>query len=264
MSLHHAVIITAAGSSTRFNSGLSGNTKKEFINFEGHSILYHSLRPFFETEGLSCVAVTYKKGTQEVVIKALEELYIQKNIPIFLVEGGKSRQESVFNALCELKKHKEEIKFDFVSIHDGARPFVTKSIIENCLGYARIFGGAVPSVAVRDSLAKVDEEGFVSERVDRTNVYQIQTPQTFDFDKIMEAHLFAYEHNLDYFTDDTAVFSSKGYRAVAVRGDAANRKITYPEDLGIKEDAPEEETAEITGCTGNCSTCHGSCIKEFE
>lgn len=258
---NHAVILTAAGSSERFNIASTVKTKKEFIEFDGHAVLYHALKPFTLVENLKAVAVTYKAGTLEIAKKALEELTEIPGVEFFFVEGGKTRQESVFNALKTLHEHNDELNISLVSIHDGARPFVSQLTIENCLGYAKLFGGAVPGLAVHDSLVKVDEMGCISTAVDRKDVYRVQTPQTFNFETIYQAHLYANENKLCNFTDDTAVFSFAGHQTVVVKGDEANKKVTYPEDLGISLQESNEE-AEITGCTGNCSTCHGSCIKE--
>lgn len=250
----NAAVITAAGSSQRFNSSSNG-TKKEFILLNGKSILANAVSPFLEVPNLKAVIITYKDGALEETKKALEGLDF-KAVPFFFVKGGKTRQESVFNALKELKNH-SEIEIEVVSIHDGARPFVTKDIIMDCIAYAKLFGGAAPAIAVADTLVHVGEDGFIDGRLNRNGAYQIQTPQVFGWPDIYEAH--ANAKRSDY-TDDTEIFSDFGKKVAVVSGSPENRKITFSKDIP----GYEEKNENTMGCTGNCSTCHGLCVKEEE
>ncbi len=229
--MRHAVIITAAGSSSRFNNAQSSQgVKKEFVKFQDEAVLVRSIRPFLSVDGLVAIVVTYKKEFFDETIDCLKQLNIPSTIKPFLVRGGSTRQESVFNALQLLN---EEVKnLELVSIHDGARPFVTKEVIEQCLKTASMVGGAAPALPMSDTLVQV-ENGIIVSRLDRSKIYGVQTPQTFCFSDIYKAHLAAKEKakaGLIY-TDDTQIFTDYGFKVAIVNGDPKNKKITYPSDL---------------------------------
>ncbi len=231
MSVRLAAIITAAGSSSRFNNGDSVVRKKEFVDLNGHSVLYSACIPFLKHQNIVALFITYRKGLKEETRGALEDILDQKKVPVFLVEGGDSRQDSVFNALYEINRLNEQLNVNCVCIHDGARPFVTEKIISDTVDTAVKFGGAVPVVHVTDTLIKTDRNGFMKESLNRENVCRVQTPQTFVFPEIFKAHELAQSrHNAGY-TDDTRVFMDYGMNVMAVEGSEDNVKITFPKDI---------------------------------
>ena len=259
MPVCHAVIVTAAGSSSRFNaanvaSSASGSScasvcasvKKEFLLVKGKSILANAVMPFLQVKGLALVLITYRKASLQETKESLKDLDLPTAVELVFVEGGATRQESVFNALKELdyiNVHRQ-LGIELVSIHDGARPFVKKETIEACLEAALKTGGAAPCVPVSDTLVRA-ERGLLCGRLDRTNVYAVQTPQTFRFPEILQAHeAVAHEvsreqageqavgaNNGLIYTDDTQIFTAYGFQVAVVEGDPKNKKITYPKDL---------------------------------
>lgn len=254
----NAVIVTAAGSSQRFNSNPNNSTKKEFASLNGHCVLYNAVEPFLDVPNLQVVLVTYKAGTLEQTRDCIKSL-LTKKIPVLFVEGGQTRQQSVFNALQTLKEH-DEFSVDVVAIHDGARPFITKDVIMDCMAYAKLFGSAAPAIAVADTLVHVGEDGFIDGRLDRNGAYQIQTPQVFAWPDIYLAHEKASKSDKQY-TDDTEIFTDFGKKVAIVAGSPENKKITFSKDLPSYQEEIDENTI---GCTGNCSSCHGLCVKEEE
>lgn len=244
--VRHAVVVTAAGSSSRFNAGFmkgrldSGSVKKEFLSFEGLPVLARAVKPFLDVPGLSVVVVTYKAGCLEETRSSLESLVPLLDgagVPLYFVEGGDTRQSSVFNALSFLKRLWDDgAGFDLVSIHDGARPFVSKDVVFACLDAAFKCGGAAPCVPVRDTLVRISD-GFLSGRLDRDGVCGVQTPQTFRFPEIYKAHVKARDlvdgvgKVGSAFTDDTQIFMKFGGLVAAVKGSPKNVKITYRDDL---------------------------------
>ena len=143
MSLRFSAIITAAGSSQRFNMSSNSNVKKEFLSMGSSSVLGCAIKPFLEIDGLVSLVVTYREGELEKTRKLLSDI----DYDIAFVQGGETRQKSVFNALKYLKESKADI--DFVGIHDGARPFITKDLIERCLKTAEKVGGSCPCIRTR-------------------------------------------------------------------------------------------------------------------
>ncbi len=217
-----AVIITAAGSSVRFG----GDTKKEFMKLDGHTVLYRAAKEFFEIPNMCACVVTCRHNETELARAAMEDLP-SKGIPVFFVEGGETRQKSVFNALKELMRH-TELETEVVAIHDGARPFIDRNTIMDCIAYAKLFGGAVPAIKITDTIIRADAEGFYSETIDREGVYTVQTPQCFILKDIYMAH--AKELSSSY-TDDASLFAHAGYKVAVVNSKNTNKKITFQEDL---------------------------------
>ena len=230
MSSCHAVIVTAAGSSCRFNESCDSAVKKEFLTIGGEPILAMAIRPFLQVPGTGVLAVTYRDGDLEVVrdiVSGLTEL--NSGIEVLFVKGGATRQESVFNALKALTECKKCNDIKMVSIHDGARPFVTSDIVKACLDAADVHGGACPCIRITDTIVKVGEDGLLCGRLSRDGVCTVQTPQTFRFPDIYEAHLAAKSGKS--YTDDTEIFMDWGGKVAFVQGSAGNRKITYSTDL---------------------------------
>ncbi len=267
----NVVIITAAGSSTRFNASAPDrryphNTKKEFLSIDGHTVLYRAASPFFDVPNLRACIVTCRAGEQEQTRTALEDL-VSKDIPVFIVPGSDTRRGSVFNGLKELMKH-SELKDCIVAVHDGDRPFIDKETIMDCIVYAHMFGGSVPALRITDTIIRADEEGFYTASVPRDGAYTVQTPQCFRLKDLYLAHeKAAASPEADSFTDDAGLFAAAGFKVAVVNGSERNRKITYRSDLNQEiqdctDSADEEELQELAGCTGNCSTCRSACVRE--
>lgn len=243
----HAVIVTAAGSSTRFNASSGSSSgpsssgrplKKEFLCVGGEPVLALSIRPFLALGGLKVVAVTYRDGDLDAVRSIVEPVLsgleaASERPEVLYVKGGDTRRQSVFNALKALDECTIHDDIKIVSIHDGARPFVSTALASACLESAYTYGGACPCIRVTDTLVKVGEDGLLSSGISREGICTVQTPQTFRFPDIYKAHLAA-DSGRKY-TDDTGIFMDWGGRVAFVQGEASNRKITYSSDLNTAE-----------------------------
>ena len=231
MSLSHAVIVTAAGSSTRFNASSGSPVKKEFLCIGSEPVLAMAIRPFLEVPGLKVIAVTYRDGDLEEVKGIVEP--VLHGVPVLYVKGGDTRRQSVFNALKALDECEFHDDIGIVSIHDGARPFVSAELVKACLEAAAAHGGACPCIRVTDTLMRVGEDGLLSSGVSREGMCTVQTPQTFRFPDILKAHVAA-DAGKGY-TDDTGIFMDWGGKVAFVPGETTNRKITYSSDLKAPE-----------------------------
>ena len=221
-----AVIVTAAGSSDRFNHNSERTRKKEFVLIGGNSVLYNSVKPFTEFDHVCCIVVTYKAGTLEQTETAIKDLSDKKEF--IFVEGGTTRQKSVFNALLALYENCPDI--DYVAIHDGARPFVSKSLVERTFEKAISKNAAVPAIKLNDTLVLKSKSDEIGKPLDRSEILAVQTPQIFKFSNILSAHKKAASENKDY-TDDSQVYMAYGQPVYNTEGDIANKKITFEEDL---------------------------------
>ena len=222
-----AVIIAAAGSSQR----MKGSVKKQYLPLGNETVLSKSLKAFLKSVSCFSVTITIPKGEKSVAKAAIfsdkEIPELLKSTPLFFVDGGKTRQESIFNALLHLSKMSE--KPEIVLIHDGARPFVeTKTILETAEA-ALLHGAAVPGIPPTDTQKIVDEEGFIKTHLERSSMISVQTPQGFDFEKLLSAHKIAAAESR-IFTDDTEIYALLSEKIKTVEGSSDNMKITYPKD----------------------------------
>jgi len=220
-----ALVLTAAGLSERFNRDGKGNKKKEFELLGKETVLKCAAKPFFMLPSLQRVVVTSSEGFVDETRFALGSL-LDSDVPIDIIIGGKTRQESVRLALENLEKHSSS--FEFVAIHDGARPYVSTELIESTLQKAMEVGGAVPGLPMTDSIRKTDGSGIIIECQKRDMLYRVQTPQIFRFSDILSAHRRFTDVSA---TDDSELYILSGKRCAVCKGDAKNVKITYPEDL---------------------------------
>jgi 2-C-methyl-D-erythritol 4-phosphate cytidylyltransferase/2-C-methyl-D-erythritol 2,4-cyclodiphosphate synthase len=146
--------------------------------------------------------------------------------------GGATRQASVLAGLEALAKHKPDI----VLIHDAARPFVSEGVISRAIDAASRTGAAIPAVPVTDTIKITGESGNVEDTPDRSRLRIAQTPQSFRFDIILEAHRRAAKDGRSDFTDDAAIAEWAGLTVATFEGDVANMKLTTPEDF-VREEA---------------------------
>lgn len=228
-----AIIITAAGSSTRMGGGI----KKEFLPLNDGTVLSSCAGAFLKALKnfqITDFIITCKAGCEDEAKEAVKSLDYEG---FSFVTGGASRQESVFKGLLAVEKHGSNP--DIVMIHDGARPFVTEKIILNGVETALEFGASVPGLTPTDTQKEIDENGFIVRHLVRANLCAVQTPQNFDFKRLLVAHKKASEQIETLqsqgikkeFTDDTQIWGEFCGQVKVYPGDSSNIKITYPGDL---------------------------------
>lgn len=215
-------IILAGGKGKRMGSKIS----KQYIELKGKPILYYTLTKFINCKEIDNIVLVLPKDEIEYCTKSILEKYSLKVDKI--VEGGKERQDSVYNALKEIKNS------DIVLIHDGARPFVSNTIIEEGIKFARLYGAAAPGVTPKDTIKVKDELGFSKETPNRNTLVSIQTPQVFKLDIIKECHEKVKNDRITV-TDDTMVIEMYNKKVYLYDGDYTNIKVTTPEDLILAE-----------------------------
>ena len=213
-----SALIPAAGSGERLGRGAN----KVFCEVAGRPILAHTLAVF---ESCGAIEETILV-TRQSDIEASRELSGRFGFAKVraIVAGGEHRQDSVANGL-------EKVTCDICAIHDAARPLVTREIIERSIEEAARSGACIAAVPVIDTIKSV-VDGDVTGTVDRSNLYAVQTPQTFRTELIREAYRRAYEDSV-YATDDAALVERLGKSVTVVPGSYDNIKITTPADLGV-------------------------------
>lgn len=212
------VIIVAGGSGSRMGTEIP----KQFLELAGKPVLMHTIQIFCDYDpDCELILVLPEKQWEFWNGLCLKHSF---SIVHQVVTGGETRFDSVRNGLKLIKDE------GIVFIHDGVRPLVSSETLQRCFEMALKNGNAIPVLPVTESLRKLEGEHTIS--VDRSLYFNVQTPQTFRSEQILEA----FRQNYDIaFTDDASVVEKAGYSIALVKGNPENIKITAPTDLIIAE-----------------------------
>lgn len=223
-------IVLAAGRGTRMHSDIP----KQYLQLKDRPVLYYSLKTFQESFIQKIVLVTSGEDVEYCRKNIVQRFGFDKVAAV--VAGGKERYHSVQEGL----KAAEEC--DYIFIHDGARPFVTGSMLERAYACVCEYQACAVGMPVKDTIKIADEEGFALSTPERDLVWMIQTPQVFSYALIREAYASLTEKEAWLFrqgirvTDDAMVAEIfTGQKVKLVEGDYRNIKITTPEDLQVAE-----------------------------
>ncbi|MCK1299781.1 MULTISPECIES: bifunctional 2-C-methyl-D-erythritol 4-phosphate cytidylyltransferase/2-C-methyl-D-erythritol 2,4-cyclodiphosphate synthase [unclassified Bradyrhizobium] len=218
-----AVVLVAAGRGLRAGAG----GPKQYREIGGVPVIYRAMEAFSRHADVFAVQPVVNPDDSAIFTAAIAGL--SHEAP---VNGGATRQASVLAGLEALARHKPDI----VLIHDAARPFVSEGVITRAIDAASRTGAAIPAVPVTDTIKVTGENGNVEDTPDRARLRIAQTPQSFRFDVILEAHRRAAKDGRSDFTDDAAIAEWAGLTVATFEGDVANMKLTTPEDF-VREEA---------------------------
>lgn len=213
----YTVIIPAAGAGKRMKSDIP----KILIKLGDRTILEHTIRAFFGFpihEMLLPVSASVKKDVANLVKK------IKSPFPVKLVDGGKERQDSIWNALRSIADDT-----DIVVVHDAARPFFNTDILLQAPNMLTECSGVIAAVPATYTMKQVENE-IVTTTVDRAKLWQVNTPQIFKKDVLTTAYKKAYKDKY-YGTDDAMLVEYAGGMIKVFRDVPENIKITTPADL---------------------------------
>jgi len=217
------LLVPAAGMGAR----LGYDMPKALVPIEGVPMVVRTLRRFDEL-GLTAEAVVVVPPGHEDVFRDAVEAHFPKNAMV-VISGGAERQQSVEKGLDALMPDT-----DIVVIHDAARPFVDPESVEASIDAAMEYGAATVAIPSSDTILVGDEEAFLVDTPRRDDLWQCQTPQTFEVDVVRDAHAEARKGGYAV-TDDATVVQRAGGRVKLVMGSALNFKITTPTDLILAE-----------------------------
>ena len=213
------VIILSAGKSSRMDG-----IDKQLVKIRGKNVINYSIELFSKLKETRSITLMLSEKNVDEVKQIIKTLGINKHI--YTLIGGKLRQDTVRIALKNLSSI--YTTNDLVAIHDGARPFVSKTIVLNGIKSAQASGAAIPIIPLSDTIKKVSNN-LIIKTYDRSKLAAVQTPQFFKFDVLNTA----YEFLNDEITDDaSAVELSRGLVS-SFPGSLENIKITNPIDLKI-------------------------------
>lgn len=217
-------IVLAAGQGKRMGTAV----QKQYLEIKGRPVLYYSLQTFQQSKLIDEIVLVVGAGQKEYCQKEIVEKYNFTKVRN-IVQGGRERYNSVWNGL-------QMIQEGYVFIHDGARPFITETILERVYQEVCKHPACVVGMPVKDTIKVANEEEFATETPNRSLLWQIQTPQVFEVGLIRKAYGLLMEQKDICVTDDAMVVEQMLQTKVKlVTGSYENIKITTPEDLDVAE-----------------------------
>ena len=213
------VLIPAAGSGSRMKAGRN----KLLIELEGESLIFWTIKSVLSASLVSWVGIIGQPNDKQELLKSVKNF----SNKIKWINGGDTRQKSVFNGLNSLPSTAEK-----VLIHDGARCLIGPDLINKCAIELEQNDAVILATKVTDTIKIVDNRGYIKETPNRQNLWAAQTPQGFLVKRLRKAHEMAIEKNWTV-TDDASLFEMLNWQVKIIEGNSANIKITSPLDLKI-------------------------------
>jgi len=218
------VILAAAGQSSRFQDA---NYKKPFAPLAGRAVWMHSAEKFLERSDVKQVVIVVAPEDREAFLEKFGANLAFMGVT--LAEGGQQRADSVRRGLEKLGP-----EIDMVAIHDAARPCIAAAWIDRVFEAGARTGAAILATPVVGTLKRVGPDSTITETVDRTALWEAQTPQVFSRDLLLRAYA---SISGGQPTDEAQLVESIGQRVTVVPGSPINLKITSRDDLRLAEQA---------------------------
>jgi 2-C-methyl-D-erythritol 4-phosphate cytidylyltransferase len=216
------VILVAAGKSSRFGDA---NYKKPFAPLAGRSVWLHAAEKFLDHDDVKQVVIVIAREDREYFMDKFGADIAFLGIKV--AEGGEYRSDSVFSGFAALKK-----EIEFVAIHDAARPCLATRWIDNVFKTAVTTGAAILATPVVSTLKRIDEQQCIEGTIDRTNLWEAQTPQVFRRTLLADAFEKDTQRTA---TDEAQMAEAAGHTVTVVNGSPMNLKITSTEDIRLAE-----------------------------
>ena len=226
MSIRVGVIIVAAGDGRRF-SKKGEKRKKQFVLLGGKPLFLHSVIRFFYSSIVTKIIVVAPENNIEHCTDLMNGEFGSNNIDV--IAGGSERQESVYNAFSKIRS-----SVDAVIIQDGVRPFINPRWITSTAKKIETYDGAIVALPASDTL-KFSQKSIIQETLDRSSIWQAQTPQTFTVDILDTA--FDYAKKKSFIgTDESQLVEMVGGQIALIKGSSFNLKLTTKNDLILAQE----------------------------
>ncbi|ABB56713.1 2-C-methyl-D-erythritol 4-phosphate cytidylyltransferase [Synechococcus elongatus] len=217
------LLIPAAGSGRRFGA----DRNKLLLPLLGQPVLAWTLQAADQAQSITWIGIIGQPGDRADIEALVDQL--QLATPVSWIQGGRERQESVFNGLRSLPSGAQQ-----VLIHDGARCLATPTLFDRCSAALQTCPAFVAAVPVKDTIKQVAADGTIAATPDRSTLWAAQTPQGFTVESLLRCHRQGLEQQLAV-TDDAALLEAFGLPVQIVEGEETNLKVTTPADLAIAE-----------------------------
>jgi len=229
MDKSNIAIIFAGGVGQRLNG--ADSTPKQFLKINSKPIIVHTLELFQDNENIDKIYIAIHPDYLEFMQDLVKRHYLTKVKGI--VKGGKTGQDSIYNALKLAQKENDESSV--VLIHDGVRPNITQEVINKNIETVREKGSAITCTPCFETIL-ISEDGKTPTTVPyRKNTFAAQAPQSFKLGEIIQAHELERESNPDYvdIIDSCTLLKKQGKNPQMIQGNFGNIKITTIVDLYI-------------------------------
>lgn len=219
------VLLTAAGSGSRMHQDIP----KQFLTVDNKPIIVYTMEAFQNHPSIDAIIVVTINSWKDVLLAYAKQFNITKLK--WVVAGGDSGQQSIYNGLLELKKHINDD--DVVMIHDGNRPLVSEDIISDSLAVYAKHGSAVAVIPCTEVVFESDNGYSSCVSTPRERLFRTQTPHTYKFSEIFNAHLEANKNGITNTAASCMLMKELGKMTYFSKGSEENIKITTTDDLKI-------------------------------
>lgn len=218
-------LLTAAGNGTRMHQDIP----KQFLHVDDKPIIIYTMEAFQEHPGIDAMIVVTLESWIEVLWTYARQFGISKLK--WVVSGGETGQESIYNGLCKLSKVCSED--DVVMVHDGNRPLVSSEIISDSLATFAVYGDAVAAIPCTEVVFESSDRQPSCKSLLRENLLRTQTPHTYRLKELMNAHILANKNGITNTAASCVLMEKLGKMTHFSKGAEENLKITTMEDLKI-------------------------------
>jgi len=215
-----SAIILAGGQGTRMQESLP----KQYLSLGSKPVARHCFDIFIEMPEITEIVVVCDPSYRNVFAHSSSTKQVLFALP------GKRRQDSVYNGLLASTP-----SFQLVCVHDAARPFIDRTLVNRALEAGQQWGAATVGLPIKFTVKESTTQHFVHKTPDRSLLWEIQTPQVLHRDIISEGFRYAQEHNITV-TDDVSLAELVGKQVKLIEGSHENFKITVPVDLMIAQE----------------------------
>lgn len=216
-------VIPAGGKGIR--SGTAA--PKQYLKFNDKELIVYTLEIFQQNKMVDEIVISAERNYFDLLNTLKKKYRLSKILKV--VEGGNTRQDSVYNALRSITDVADR---DLIAVHDAARPLLPQNVLLNAIETSKQKGNALVCIKAKDTLIKGDN--VVESYVDRDEVYYVQTPQIFSYSVLMKSMKNAYENNF-IGTDESMLVRQIGEKVNIVEGSVYNFKVTSADDIEIFE-----------------------------
>lgn len=220
-------VILSGGTGTRIGEKIP----KQFIKINNKPILSYCIKQFCEISEFDKIIITspqeYMDETNELVQK-----YFPNDDRLIAIQGGETRQDTLMNSIEYIKKYESITNENILINHDGARIFVSKKLIKDCIKYTKKYGAASPIIPSTDVIIK-KEKDTVSEMPNRYDLVHVQTPQGFYINEYCELFDKLTNDEIESVHEIIRVYFLNNKPIYLFEGDKSNFKITHPIDIDI-------------------------------
>jgi 2-C-methyl-D-erythritol 4-phosphate cytidylyltransferase len=218
-----AAIICAAGPGSRFG----GKRKKQFVDVAGRAVFVRSIELFSNRDDVKQILLGISKEDEEIVKVKWGANLSFFNVKIFF--GGQERFDTIIKGLELLKDD-----IELVAVHDACRCCATEQLVTDTIAKAAETGAAMPAAPIIATVKQV-KDGMIVRTVDRSDLYEAQTPQVFETSLLRQAYANLGKLDKAAVTDDSFLVEALGHKVAIVESDSSNIKITRPSDIAVAE-----------------------------